>query len=95
MVADPGFSGSEPMIRLEQVGKTFPDGTVAVQELSLDVMRGELAVLVGPSGCGKTTTLRDALAALLESDSGRIRVGEAGVLSMDGVRQALRSSQDA
>jgi hypothetical protein len=40
-----------------------------------------------------SATLRDALAALLESDSARIRVGDAGVLTMEGVRQALRSAQ--
>ena len=38
------------MIRLRGVGKTYDDGTVAVQELDLDVARGELTVLVGPSG---------------------------------------------
>ena len=37
-------SGSRPMIRLRGVGKTYPDGTVAVQGLDLDVARGELAV---------------------------------------------------
>jgi osmoprotectant transport system ATP-binding protein len=84
MVADPGFSGSEPMIRLEQVGKTFPDGTVAVQELSLDVMRGELAVLVGPSGCGKTTTMR-MINRLVEPTSGRVLVDGRDVTTVDAV----------
>ena len=34
----------KPMIRLSGVGKTYPDGTVAVQELDLDVAAGELVV---------------------------------------------------
>jgi osmoprotectant transport system ATP-binding protein len=46
------------MIRLEGVGKTYPDGTVAVHDLYLDVPRGDLVCLVGPSGCGKSTTLK-------------------------------------
>jgi osmoprotectant transport system ATP-binding protein len=41
------------MIRLEGVGKTYEDGTVAVESLDLDVPERALVVLVGPSGCGK------------------------------------------
>ena len=44
------------MIRLDSVSKRFPDGTVAVTDLTLEVPEGEISVLVGPSGCGKTTT---------------------------------------
>ena len=46
------------MIRFENVTKTYPDGTVAVDSLSLDAPSGQITVLVGPSGCGKTTSLR-------------------------------------
>ena len=52
----------DPMIRLEGVGKTYADGTVAVQDLDLDVKRGEMVCLVGPSGCGKSTTLKMVMA---------------------------------
>src|SRR5688572_14265072 len=44
-------------VRLERVTKRFHD-VIAVDDLSLDVMRGEFFSLLGPSGCGKTTTLR-------------------------------------
>ena len=74
----------EPMIRLEQVVKRYPDGTVAVNELSLDVLPGELAVLVGPSGCGKTTTMR-MINRLAEPTSGRILVGGRDVTTVDAV----------
>ena len=46
----PESAGADAMIRLEGVGKTYADGTVAVHELDLDVARGEMVCLVGPSG---------------------------------------------
>jgi osmoprotectant transport system ATP-binding protein len=61
----------EPRIRLEGVSKLYDDGTTAVHDLSLDVLPGELAVLVGPSGCGKTTTMK-MVNRLIEPTSGRI-----------------------
>jgi osmoprotectant transport system ATP-binding protein len=59
------------MIGLERVSKTYADGTVAVAELSLEVQRGELCVLVGPSGCGKTTTMK-MINRLIETTTGRV-----------------------
>jgi osmoprotectant transport system ATP-binding protein len=66
-----GDTAAEPMIRLDGVGKTYADGTVAVQELDLDVPRGVVVVLVGPSGCGKSTTLK-MVNRLIEPTTGRI-----------------------
>jgi osmoprotectant transport system ATP-binding protein len=43
-------------IRLDGVGKTYPDATVAVHDLSLTVPRASVVCLVGSSGCGKPTT---------------------------------------
>ncbi|MBW1670395.1 MAG: ATP-binding cassette domain-containing protein [Deltaproteobacteria bacterium] len=46
------------MIRLEKVTKIYPDGTQAVNNVSFEVQKGELCVLLDPSGCGKTTTMK-------------------------------------
>ena len=65
-------SGAEPMIRLDRVSKVYPGQELAaVEELSLDIDRGEVLVLVGPSGCGKSTTLR-LINRMIEPSSGRI-----------------------
>src|SRR3954468_9299489 len=76
---------TDPMIRLDRVAKRYPDGTVAVEELSLDVPAGEIAVLVGPSGCGKTTTMR-MVNRLVEPTSGRIFLGGEDVTRADPVK---------
>ncbi|RKQ34721.1 ABC transporter ATP-binding protein [Oceanobacillus halophilus] len=46
------------MIKLENVTKTYEDGTMAVDSINFEVQQGEFFVLIGPSGCGKTTTLK-------------------------------------
>lgn len=56
-------------ISLTQAGKTFPDGTRALDPLDLRIDGGETLVLLGPSGCGKTTLLR-LIAGLESPDSG-------------------------
>ena len=77
--------GVRTMIRLSGVGKTHPDGTVAVHELDLDVAEGELVVLVGPSGCGKSTTLK-MINRLIEPTSGTIEIDGNDVTGQDPVR---------
>jgi osmoprotectant transport system ATP-binding protein len=72
------------MIRLSGVGKTYPDGTVAVHELDLDVAQGELVVLVGPSGCGKSTTLK-MINRLIEPTTGTIEIDGRDVTRQDPV----------
>jgi ABC-type phosphate/phosphonate transport system ATPase subunit len=57
------------MYRLEQVRKVFPDGTVAVDAISLNIQAGERVAVIGPSGAGKTTLFR-LLNATLRPTSG-------------------------
>ena len=61
-------------IRLDRIGKRFPNGFWAVKELSLQIDEAELLVLVGPSGCGKTTALR-MVAGLEDISTGDLYIG--------------------
>ena len=58
-------------LQLQQLSKTYPDGTEAVRGIDLACGEGEFVVLLGPSGCGKTTTLR-MIAGLEQPSAGRI-----------------------
>ncbi|GAB3050551.1 ATP-binding cassette domain-containing protein [Intrasporangium mesophilum] len=70
------------MISFESVTKEYPDGTVAVDALSLTAPTGKITVLVGPSGCGKTTSLR-MINRMIEPTRGRIMVDDRDTSSMD------------
>jgi multiple sugar transport system ATP-binding protein len=61
-------------IEFQDVSKTYPDGTRAVDSLELLIDEGEFMVFVGPSGCGKTTALR-MVAGLEEISEGTILIG--------------------
>ena len=59
------------LVRLSHVHKTYGNGTVALQDLNLDIHANEFVSLLGPSGCGKSTALR-LIAGLGEVSSGDI-----------------------
>ena len=69
--------------------KRFPDGTLAVDELSLEVPSGGVLALLGSSGSGKTTTLR-MINRLIEPTSGTIAIDGVDVRSLDLQRAAPR-----
>jgi multiple sugar transport system ATP-binding protein len=61
-------------IVLNHITKRFPDGALAVNDISLDIADGEFVILVGPSGCGKSTTL-NMIAGLEDITEGELRIG--------------------
>lgn len=76
------------MIVFDRVSKLYPDGTTAVDRLSLEVPDGQLTVFVGSSGSGKTTALR-MINRMVEPTHGTITVNGADVASADPVKLRL------
>src|ERR1700716_3015614 len=62
-------------IKLNGVTRVFPDGTVAVDHIDLEIADGEFMILVGPSGCGKSTLLR-MIVGLEDVTEGKIKIGD-------------------
>ena len=62
-------------IKIKDVGKIYPNGTRALEDVNIEINDGEFVVLVGPSGCGKTTLLR-MVAGLEDITEGEISIGE-------------------
>ena len=67
-------------VRLDRITKRFHE-VVAVDDLSLDIERGEFFSMLGPSGCGKTTTLR-MIGGFEEASAGTIYLGDADVTDL-------------
>jgi len=59
------------MLRVENLTKVYPTGTVALKDVSFDVPDGEFMVVIGLSGSGKSTLLR-CINRLIDPTSGRI-----------------------
>jgi osmoprotectant transport system ATP-binding protein len=76
------------MITFEHVTKTYPDKTVAVDDLTLDVPAGTLTVFVGPSGCGKTTSMR-MINRMIEPTSGTVTVDGKDISKVNPVKLRL------
>jgi spermidine/putrescine ABC transporter ATP-binding subunit len=67
---------SDNIVQLKDITKVFDDSVVAVNQVSLQVHKGEFLTLLGPSGCGKTTTLRMI---------GGLEVATSGSIVIDGM----------
>jgi NitT/TauT family transport system ATP-binding protein len=88
---EPVDSAGAPPLEVRGLTVRFGD-QVVVEDLSLEVAKGELVALVGPSGCGKSTTL-NAVSGLLRSGEGTSVEGDVKV--GDGVRLAYAFQKDA
>jgi energy-coupling factor transport system ATP-binding protein len=85
-------SESPPVLGISGVSYAYSPSVLALDEVDLEVRRGEVVVLEGPNGSGKTT-LAKIIAGLLEPDSGRVeRAGRIGLLLQDPGRYLVRES---
>ncbi len=73
------------MIEFDGVTKVYPDGTTAVDGLSLQIPDNGITVFVGPSGCGKTTSLR-MINRMIDATSGTIRIDGDDITKLDVVK---------
>jgi osmoprotectant transport system ATP-binding protein len=73
------------MVRFERISKVYQGKTKAVDNLNLEIERGEFVCFIGPSGCGKTTTMK-MINRLHEPTSGKIFVNGKDIMQMDVVQ---------
>jgi spermidine/putrescine transport system ATP-binding protein len=83
-----GASG-EVDVRLERVTKAFNE-VKAVDDLDLEVSRGEFFSMLGPSGCGKTTTLR-MIGGFEEPSAGTVYLGEQDVTGLPPYKRDINT----
>jgi oligopeptide/dipeptide ABC transporter ATP-binding protein len=82
---------SEPLLVAEHLTKRFPNGVLAVDDVSLTIAKGETVGIVGESGCGKSTTARMIL-RLLSPDAGSMHFAGEDIGSLGrGRLRALRA----
>ena len=79
------------LVRLTEVGKSYPGGVVALRQVSLSIADGEMAAIVGPSGSGKST-LMHLIGALDRPTTGTVNVGGHDIAALsDREVSALRA----
>jgi len=78
-------SSPVPEITLQGVTKRFKNAAVALQDISLDVQRGEFVTFLGPSGCGKSTLLK-LVSGLSPASRGEVTVNG---MTPEGAREMM------
>ncbi len=88
--AAPGAPAAPAVLFANQVEKTYPNGTVALERVRLAIQPGEFVSLLGPSGCGKSTLLK-LFAGLEQPSAGHLRWwGQPGLpTALDAAGQKL------
>jgi ribose transport system ATP-binding protein len=77
-----------PLLAMRGISKRFP-GVVALEDVSLELERGQVLALMGENGAGKSTLMK-VLGGALQPDAGEIRIsGQAVALSSVGTAQRL------
>ena len=89
-------NASQPVVSLRRVTRTYGDGhgtVVALDDVTVDIRRGEFTAIMGPSGSGKST-LMNVAAGLDDATSGEVVLGGATLSQLDdNARTTLRRSQ--
>ena len=68
------LDAGEPIVRFEKVSFAYGDGPPVLQDVSLEIRRGDLVAVLGANGAGKSTLVKHAI-GLLKPNSGRVLVG--------------------
>ena len=76
---------SSPVIRVENVSKTYAGGFEALKSVNLDINEGEIFALLGPNGAGKTTLI-NIICGIVNKSGGRVLVN--GYDNVEDFRQA-------
>lgn len=86
----PALEVGEGLVSIEEVSFSYPDGTLALDEVSLTARRGELVALVGPNGAGKSTLL-ELLPRFLRPTGGRIAIDGQDIadVSLESLRSQI------
>ena len=77
------------MIEFRSISKTFPDGTTAVDDFSLQLPSHQTTVFVGSSGCGKTTLLR-MINRMVDASSGELEIDGENISTIEPVKLRRR-----
>src|SRR3989441_1400206 len=79
-------------LKVEHLSKIYPDGTVALRDVSFEVAPGQFVVIIGLSGSGKSTLMR-CINRLLEPTSGKVYINDIDItaLSQAEMRRLRRS----
>ncbi|HBW84268.1 MAG TPA: multidrug ABC transporter ATP-binding protein, partial [Gammaproteobacteria bacterium] len=64
---------AEPILKIENLCKTYSGGSQALKNVSLDIEKGEIVALLGPNGAGKTTLI-SSICGIVRPTSGHITV---------------------
>src|SRR5215208_6305764 len=86
----PEVEVSEGLVSVEGVSFSYPDGTLALEDVSLTARRGELVALVGPNGAGKSTLL-ELLPRFRQPTNGRIVIDGQDIadVSLESLRSKI------